>query len=565
MSKKLTVIDFFCGAGGFSEGFRQAGFNVIWAVDKWQPAVDTHKENHPECETICDDVIRISKLPDLSFHSIVPDSEVIIGSPPCTFFSNSNRSGNGDKEKGKELIKAYLRIIARKKFKKNSVLKYWILENVPKVKGYIKSKYSAKQLNLDGDFELIVKSECSQEYNAKYYGVPSNRIRYFCGEFPEPKRTIIDDKDLIPLKNILKKLGAPKVKLHEPIEDPIYGISLPGEDVTDHHYIQELSEFEKASILRLKQDKGYMGRMAVPENQEKPARTIMATMSFTSRECFVLGWNEDKLRAPTIREVASLMSFPIDYRFYGASLGVKYKLVGNAVPPKMSFAFASAILQKEGIALPEKYEPLQYSHKIDFKNLNLDEIQVKQERRKRMTTRFKYHIPQFKFDTYRVELTNHHSEFEKLNFQWRAEIHYNQGKEKAKVFIPTIDELPLSNHDLQKLNQFIGSIEHALVGFDDFQFVYCMTIEEIRRRKLVGPYELLTKLKKFIETEFSSDLSDYIPLLSQPYCLPKPIVLGYTLLSKCLAKMRVKENGKFDNSKSLHFHDEPNKVRANVL
>src|ERR1700754_1153884 len=118
MSKKLRVIDFFCGAGGFSEGFRQAGFEVIWGVDKWQPAVDTHKENHPECETICDDVIRISKLPDLSFHSIVPDSEVIIGSPPCTFFSNSNRSGNGDKEKGKELIKAYLRIIARKKFRK---------------------------------------------------------------------------------------------------------------------------------------------------------------------------------------------------------------------------------------------------------------------------------------------------------------------------------------------------------------------------------------------------------------------------------------------------------------
>jgi DNA (cytosine-5)-methyltransferase 1 len=551
MNKKLRVIDFFCGAGGFSEGFRQAGFEVIWGIDKWQPAVDTHKENHPECETICDDVIRISKLPDLSFHSIVPDSEVIIGSPPCTFFSNSNRSGNGDKAKGKELIKAYLRIIARKKFKKNSVLKYWILENVPKVQGYIKAKYSAKELSLEGGFELTVKSDCSNEYNAKYFGVPSNRIRYFCGEFPEPKRTISNDKDLIPLKNILHKLGGPKDKLHEPIADPIYGISLPGEDVTDHHYIQELSEFEKSSILRLKQDKGYMGRMAVPENQEKPARTIMATMSFTSRECFVLGLGADRLRAPTIREIASLMSFPIDYRFYGTSLGIKYKLVGNAVPPKMSFAFASAILQKEGVAKPQKYLPLQHAHKIDFKNLNLDEIQIKQERRKRITTRFKYHIPQFKFDTYRVELTNHSSQFERLEFLWNTEIHYNQGKEKAKVFTPDISEIPFSRIDLQKVNKFLEQIDRHLVGFNDFQTIYCMVIDEVRQKKLKGPYELLSKVKEFISSEFSSEFSDYLPVAYPPFGFPKPILIGYLVLSRCLLRMRQIKIEKYSNQRSL--------------
>src|ERR1044071_3413838 len=141
MADKLKVIDFFCGGGGFSEGFRQAGFDVIWAVDLWQPAVDTHSENHPDCETIKDDIIRLSELPDEEFHNIVPDSEVIIGSPPCTAFSNSNKSGKGDKSKGIALFEAYLRVIARKKFKPNSILRYWILENVPKVSSYIQESY----------------------------------------------------------------------------------------------------------------------------------------------------------------------------------------------------------------------------------------------------------------------------------------------------------------------------------------------------------------------------------------------------------------------------------------
>lgn len=41
--KKLTVIDFFCGAGGFSEGFRQQGFEIIQGYDNWKPAIDTFR------------------------------------------------------------------------------------------------------------------------------------------------------------------------------------------------------------------------------------------------------------------------------------------------------------------------------------------------------------------------------------------------------------------------------------------------------------------------------------------------------------------------------------------
>ena len=54
---KLRVVDLFCGAGGFSEGFRQAGFQILAGVDNWQVATSTFKANHPASFAILDDVV----------------------------------------------------------------------------------------------------------------------------------------------------------------------------------------------------------------------------------------------------------------------------------------------------------------------------------------------------------------------------------------------------------------------------------------------------------------------------------------------------------------------------
>ena len=43
----ILVIDLFCSGGGFSEGFRQAGFDVVFGIDNWKPACETHKINGP--------------------------------------------------------------------------------------------------------------------------------------------------------------------------------------------------------------------------------------------------------------------------------------------------------------------------------------------------------------------------------------------------------------------------------------------------------------------------------------------------------------------------------------
>lgn len=125
----MRVIDFFCGAGGFSEGFRQQGFEIIMGIDNWRPAVQTHNLNHG----LNDEVMDVLDFEgDLSRINELPDTEVIIGSPPCVTFSMSNRAGKADKTLGIRLIEAYLRVVAVKKYQPDSILKAWLMENVPR-------------------------------------------------------------------------------------------------------------------------------------------------------------------------------------------------------------------------------------------------------------------------------------------------------------------------------------------------------------------------------------------------------------------------------------------------
>ena len=419
----MRVADFFCGDGGFSEGFRQAGFEIVFAVDKWEPAVKTYKGNKPCVKVIQDDVIRLSQLSDDEFDALVLDTEVIIGSPPCQSFSHSNKSGNTDKSIGIQLVEAYLKIIARKKYKQGSILKYWVLENVPAVKQYIEEEYTAADFGLEGDFVLRPHDGASGKYNAKYFGAPTNRERYLCGEFPRPIETK-GDNDVTTLKQVLDSLGNPLRADHGLITDINYpGLSLDAQQITDQHYIYELAEFECKTAKRLKQDKGYMGKMSFPENLDKPARTVMATMTASAREAMILGYGDGRYRLPTVREAACMMSFPIDYWFYGESKGIKHTLVGNAVPPKLSYAVAVAIANAEKETIPEKYIPIMHPNdeQLYFYNLNGVDFKIKKEKPKRETAKFKYHIPYLIIDAYRVELTNYRSDFKNGKYLWEME------------------------------------------------------------------------------------------------------------------------------------------------
>ena len=127
LKNRLTVIDFFCGAGGFSEGFKQVGFKIKEGYDNWQPAINTYNHNFGTNSKITDILRYKDSLKEINK---LPNTDVIIGSPPCVSFSSSNKSGKADKSLGLDLTKCFLRIVAVKKHQKDSILKAWFMENV---------------------------------------------------------------------------------------------------------------------------------------------------------------------------------------------------------------------------------------------------------------------------------------------------------------------------------------------------------------------------------------------------------------------------------------------------
>ena len=71
----MNIISFFAGAGGLDQGFKDAGFNIIWANDFNLKVRMTYKKNHPETEFVLKSIVDISA-------DDVPDCDGIIGGPP---------------------------------------------------------------------------------------------------------------------------------------------------------------------------------------------------------------------------------------------------------------------------------------------------------------------------------------------------------------------------------------------------------------------------------------------------------------------------------------------------
>ena len=158
----FKILDLFCGCGGFSLGFEQAGFKVKYAIDNWEKCKETFEYNHPNTKFILSDIKDINP-------EDFKDIDIVIGSPPCQQFSIANK--NPDPDKGMELIIEFLRFI------KEINPKYWIMENVPNVLRYLKWRI------IDFNIPRILI------LNSANYGVPQKRKRCFAGNYIVPKAT----------------------------------------------------------------------------------------------------------------------------------------------------------------------------------------------------------------------------------------------------------------------------------------------------------------------------------------------------------------------------------------
>lgn len=366
----LTVLDLFCGAGGFSEGFHQAGFDVVFGIDNWEPACRTHAINNlGETRKLnvldmgVDEILTLKKELNQKYGEV----DVIIGSPPCTEFSYAKNGGKGDIEKGMILVRRNLLFVAL--FKP----KYWLMENVPRLrealnrecagspeKGwsirYAKLKIPngrLKELGLKGT-SLRIPAGCI--FNSFHFGTHQNRRRFIAGDFPldqmRKQEIAHSDRSLGALIHALSEnFGSPAK--NGLISDPNYPYhKVSKEHIRDYQYDALLHPMYLEEIRHLKRRHIQYGRMSLPENPNAPARTVLAVWFPHSRESLALETAEKKMyhgrprvlfRVPTVREVASIQGFPIDFQLVAGTLEDRYMLVGNAVPCQLAYALARSI------------------------------------------------------------------------------------------------------------------------------------------------------------------------------------------------------------------------------
>ena len=158
-ASQYRTIDLFCGCGGLSLGFQNAGYNIVSAYDWWDVALNIYRKNfsHPAIKR---DLSRVDDLSDME--AIHPD--IIIGGPPCQDYSTA---GHRDETKGRAALTiSFAKIIQQLK------PKYFLMENVAVIE---KSK-TLKEVNTI--FQTSGYGLTQLVMDASKCGVPQKRMRF---------------------------------------------------------------------------------------------------------------------------------------------------------------------------------------------------------------------------------------------------------------------------------------------------------------------------------------------------------------------------------------------------
>jgi DNA (cytosine-5)-methyltransferase 1 len=380
VEKQPAVLDVFCGAGGMSLGFRNAGCQILGGIDHNKYAIETHHQNFPESKLKLQ-AHDICELKSLSQLGLQPgEVDILIGGPPCQVFS---RVGIGKmKNLGKDvesdprnfLYKQYVRFVS-----------YYqplcfVMENVDNL------------ANKEETLNQICKELKSRKgghpgykidyrvLDASKFGVPQKRLRLFIVGV----RADLDLEPPFPQEKRRKP-----VTVGEAIEDlPILeALVMPlkakstGPRQSDKEYEYECAPKNRYQKLMRKQQKkgGVWSHLCRSHNDkdieifemlnqgqkytdlpeeyrryrwdifddkykrlrwDEPSWTLTAHM----RKDGLAYIHPIQNRSISVREAARIQSFPDDFRFH-APMTRMFELVGNSVPPLLAQSVAEPVVE----------------------------------------------------------------------------------------------------------------------------------------------------------------------------------------------------------------------------
>jgi DNA (cytosine-5)-methyltransferase 1 len=282
----METVDLFSGCGGLSLGFQNAGFEILAAFDKWEPAVKVYRDNfdHPIYD------IDLGSDEGLEFvKSLKP--EMIIGGPPCQDFSSA---GKRDETLGRaDLTISYANIVAAAK------PEWFVMENVERI---IKSRILKEALQV---FKKAGYGISYQVLDASFCGVPQSRKRFFLvGHKHSP------DNFLIPYfnKNLSKK--------------PMNLFDYFGKSLGIEYYYRHPRSYARRGIFSI----------------YEPSPTIRGVnrpipKGYIKHEGDPVEIS-DKVRPLTTKERSLIQTFPENFVLNGNKTDLE-QIIGNAVPVKL--------------------------------------------------------------------------------------------------------------------------------------------------------------------------------------------------------------------------------------
>ncbi len=174
----MKFVDLFCGGGFGARGAVKAGANPILAVDAWNLATETYKENFPHADVICSPIEEINPLELAKTYK--PD--ILLTSPECTSHSLARGARPGS-EKSRETA---IGIVPWLKAMNPSWL---IVENVRRMKKWDRHNELVETIESYGYFVNDL------HLNAADFGTPQSRKRMFL--ICDKQGEVIDEKDLL--------------------------------------------------------------------------------------------------------------------------------------------------------------------------------------------------------------------------------------------------------------------------------------------------------------------------------------------------------------------------------
>ncbi len=385
--KSPTVLDIFCGAGGMSLGFKNAGCKILGGIDNNPHAVRTHNRNFPSCKLVLppQDISNI-KLADLK---IKPgEVDILIGGPPCQVYSNvgmGKMRSLGIQIENDPRNFLYQKFVYFLDFYQPL---FFVLENVDSLVGKPIFSNILRELELGSPrnrenypgyrvhHRILIASD---------YGVPQIRKRLFivgvrqnvdCEfEFPKPmkqKPVSVGEaiSDLIPLTPPYLPFNSKSSGLHQVDTKKHYLVppesryqkkmrreitKMLEPDSVMNHICRSHNPIDMICFAMLAQGGKYTN---LPENMRryrwdifddkykrlpwnKPAWTLTAHMR---KDCLAY-IHPIQNRSISVREAARLQSFP-DHFVFDAPMTRMFELVGNSVPPLLAEAIAKPIVKQ---------------------------------------------------------------------------------------------------------------------------------------------------------------------------------------------------------------------------